>query len=146
MSRKKILSLFVPLLFSIATKAQQSIIGKKFETEYANQCAKMQGGGCTTITNCILDFQKETVIVSFPFTEDCSINGKKTIKEGNQHTSTYQWSKRGNKIRIKGFENFEEIIIKDNKVFAWKSGNMYEFLPKNNTFAFEIFTKNKFLK
>ncbi len=128
---KKALLISISLLFSITIIAQTSIVGKKFEAEVENTCAKMKGGGCTTIKNCILAFEKDSVNITFPYLNDCWLDEKHSIENGISKPVTYAWTKRRDKVFIKNFVNFEEFIFKNDKLIIEKQGKKYEFLQKN---------------
>ena len=120
----------VLLLFSTIGIAQKTIVEKKFEAEIENTCAKMKGGGCTRIKNCILVFEKDSVNITFPYLKDCWLDEKHSIEKGVSEPVTYAWAKRRDKIFIKNFVIFEEFTFKNDKLLIEKQGKMYEFLQK----------------
>jgi len=122
--QRSILALALVFWSTIAL-AQSDLPGKMYIAEISAACSEMTNGGCMTYTDCILSFEKDSVIVSYRSREYCYPESGQEEDQSHwaRFRKTYAWSMKGNEIRVKGFETYGTFAYFDHVLTGKKEMN-----------------------
>ena len=105
-------------------------IGKTYSAKIGETCKSMDGGGCMIYTFRILNFKKDSVVVSYRVKADCTSKEKEKGYENmyNDLTRTYKWTVNDKIIHIAGLDDYGALSIQDSKLIG---KNKIEFMEES---------------
>ena len=95
-------------------------IGKTYSAKIGETCKVMTDGGCMIYTYQILNFKKDSVVVSYRVIADCTSKEKEKGYENmyNELTKTYKWTLKDKMIHIAGLDDYGTLTIQDLKLIG----------------------------
>jgi len=121
------------LLMAILVNTQVDPTGKTYSAKVNETCKTMSDGGCMIYTYRVLNFKKDSVIVSYRVIAECST---KSLEKGyeNMHnnlTKTYKWTLKNETINIEGFDEYGTLSIANSKLIGKDNIEFIEEIKKN---------------
>lgn len=128
----KLIALFAFLTcFSIASNAQNKVIGKTYTAKYSEICKDRTDGGCMIYTWRVLAFEKDSVVVSYRTEAHCT---PKEIEQNYEHmydelVKSYKWTAKNNTITIQEFNEYGDFTFQNNKLTGKQKSTNDEWVP-----------------
>ncbi|MES2592819.1 MAG: hypothetical protein V4608_13125 [Bacteroidota bacterium] len=131
----KTIAILLLIFHMIDGKTQNDIIGKTFKAKEGATCKEFNDGGCMIYTYLLLNFNKDSVVVSYKVVANCS---PKEREYGYTHmydrlTKTYKWTMSNNIVDIEGFIEHGKLTLTDSKLIS-KKNVFIEVNPNNSIF------------
>lgn len=105
--------------------------GKKYKALLSESCKLMTDGGCMIYTYRVLNFNKDSVTVSYEVEAKCTPQDreKNYINQLRNAVKSYKWSNRNNLLLIEGFDEYGELIFQNTTITGRdkSSGRSVEF-------------------
>jgi len=117
------------LVSSFLSAQSDSLINKKYTTLLWETCIEMTDAGCMVYEYGHLLFNERTVEVSGTHKVDCTTKERQAQfqKDPVIKTQEYKWKMEGEKIIIKGLDEFKVLRYKNGKLTGWWMGRKREF-------------------
>ena len=150
MTIKRLFTLMFLVPFILGANNRHGPIGKTYKALVGETCKSMAGGGCMIYTYQVLNFEQDSVKVSYQGIASCSPkerenNYKELYK--NQFKK-YKWSVQNDSLTIEGFETYGKFLFRDSVLSGkdkFKNQNI-EFLEQvKQTSIIAKETKTEFL-
>ena len=122
--------LWLVLLGKLLFAQSDSLIDKKYTVLIYEACVEMTDAGCMEYNYGHLSFSEKTVIVSGTFKVKCTPPERESDFSNDPliETQEYKWKMDGEKIIIKGLDDFRGLKYKEGKILGrWKSKKL-EFI------------------
>lgn len=125
----KILITSILLWQFLDTHAQTNPVGKTFIAEIYVACKEGNTGSCTLFGYCVLNFEKDSVTVSYSQKAACSAKEiEMNYTRDNQSSRVFSWDLKNSQVRINGFLDYGVLLLKDNTLVGKIQKNKLEDL------------------
>ncbi len=119
--KRVVLILVCSFLCCFPTKAQNLLVGKTYTALVNESCHKMTGGGCMVYTYRKLQFEKDSVIVSYKIKASCVPKEREKMFEEpprKPQIEKYGWSIQEGKVHIQGFDEYGVLFFRGENLFG----------------------------
>lgn len=99
------------IINSLSSCSQNSLEGQTYSAITSEACKLRVDGGCVIIGTCILEFEKDSVLVYYKSRGNCSPTDTRYDKDF-VNPKKYSWSQTNGVIYISGFEDYGDYSIK----------------------------------
>ncbi len=107
------------ILFLNCVSLQKDLSGKIYKALIAEDCKEMPDGGCMIYTYRILNFKKDSVIVSSRVIAKCTPKEIKYNYSMNDNpVKTFRWNRKNDTITIEGFNEYGKLIFQNSKLIG----------------------------
>jgi hypothetical protein len=118
---KHLPKIFLITLFAInnlITKSQSSVASKIYVAQMATSCKETLEGGCSIFYYCVLKYEKDSAIVTYPTLKYCYAKNQHVqfSQTTTKKPKKYKWLRRNNKLTVKGFVDFQKYTFIEKEV------------------------------
>ncbi len=104
----------------LGINVQNDLTGKSYKALVGESCKEMTNGGCMIYTYRILNFQTDSVIVSYQVMAYCS---QKELENNYAHlydnlTETYKWTASNDTITINGLDDYGKLTLQNSNLIG----------------------------
>ena len=117
----KIYVILTLMLFcSFTVSAQDNILGKTYKAQIGESCRKTTEGGCMVYTFRVLEFEKDSVIITYKVKASCEPKERENGLEKmyDRLIEKYKWSITDRIINIQGFNEYGKLSIEAEKLIG----------------------------
>lgn len=107
------LAFLLPFLY--APDMKHTPIGKNYRALINETCKEMTDGGCMIYTYQILNFNQDSVAVSYQVTAYCSLKERENNynRTSDNSVKKYKWSNKNDTLTIEGYDNYGKLAFQN---------------------------------